>query len=187
MENAMKKFQRKARLKAMKLAAEEARRAARAGESAGAGAEPGQVSPQASAVEPPTAEVVAKVAAESAAQVEIARAALAEARCTLSDTDANAMLMRAAALADEVVTATRAALAEVPLPRLREAYEIVKAKPEPSEVDPSTGSGQAAQKRPRRGYDPVVSLIKTGLAAANLVTRILGKTHPHLGKLRRAA
>src|SRR5919108_6488633 len=189
----MRKFERKARLKAMKRAAKEAKRAQRAAE-ASAGPVPedaavvsevaltpehaaGEASalPDAGEASAPQASTLDQVAAKAAEKLEIARATAAteqDAPDWISDSEGKAMLARAARMLDSVVVMTRAALADVPLPRLREAYEIVRAKPD--------ANGTPAQQRPRRGYDPVVSLLKTALAAASLLNRILAKTNPSL-------
>jgi hypothetical protein len=181
----MKKFERKARLKAMKAAQKAARKAARESEAAPVDAAPGL--PQESSAEAgplsgstPDKDPLEAVAIRAANKLEVAKAALdapADAPHIISEAKAREMLASAAVLVDAVVQMTRAALADVPLPRLREAYEIVKAKP----AENNAGKLPAPQ-RPRRGFDPVVSLVKTGLQAASLVNRIVAKLHPHLGK-----
>lgn len=188
----MNKLERKARLKAMKRAAKEARRAklaadADARRAAEASPAPAQAadSPAAPAVQPaPSAEPDAAPAAAAREARSTLEHARAQAKSALQDPDfgeaeARAMLLRAAQMLDEVITLTRETLREVTPERLREAFEIVNAKPAPAEGNP--------QKRPRRGYDPVVSLIKAGQAAASLLQRVIGRTHPDLGRARRAA
>jgi hypothetical protein len=185
----MRKFERKARLKAMKRAAKEAKQAQREAAPAVAvdGAQLADVGGVPAQEATPTATGEASVPREALPEAAIRAArALSEARAQaksaaagIGEADARAMLSRALDLADSVVQMTRATLVEIPLPRLREAYEIVNARPEPAD------SQVAPQKRPRRGYDPVVSLVKTGLAAARRVARLVVKLYPNLG--RRAA
>ena len=69
--------------------------------------------------------------------------------------------------------------AQVTPEKRREALAIINEKPEPGEV--------SAQKRPRRGPNPVVSLMRVGMQAASLLKRVLAKTNPELGNLKRAA
>jgi hypothetical protein len=167
MEIDMNRSERRALHQATQRAAEEARQ-------------------RASETSPPTGEAsvppdsLEAVAIRVANKLEVAKAAFdasADAPRMISEAKAREMLASAAELVDKVVHMTRAALAEVPLPRLREAYEIVNAKP----AENNAGK-LPAQKRPRRGFDPVVSLVKTGLQAASLVNRLVAKLHPHLGK-----
>ncbi|MCA8910463.1 MAG: hypothetical protein KDB82_02070 [Planctomycetes bacterium] len=107
-----------------------------------------------------------------------ARQAALEAR-ELDDERAREMLLDAAALLHEIVTDTREALAHVPPERKREALAVINARPDPSDVN--------AQRRPRRGPDPVVSLMRIAMQAASLLRRIILKTNPELGQLKRAA
>ncbi|MCA8914782.1 MAG: hypothetical protein KDB90_05170 [Planctomycetes bacterium] len=122
-----------------------------------------------------------------AADAALARAGLADARETvkhsheLTDDEARGMLVRAARLLDDVVVFTREALDMVPEDRRREAEAIV------AEARTSRTAEGSPQKRPRRGADPVVTLMKVGMQAASLLKRVIGKTNPNMGKLRRAA
>ncbi|MEZ5991761.1 MAG: hypothetical protein R3E76_05360 [Planctomycetota bacterium] len=119
---------------------------------------------------------------QGAVKIAEARAAVAAAKAKypqLDDDRARAMLVDAAELLHEVVVETREALAQVPPEKRREALAIINEKPEPGEV--------SAQKRPRRGPNPVVSLMRVGMQAASLLKRVLAKTNPELGNLKRAA
>lgn len=123
--------------------------------------------------------------ADPAAAAEVLQVALDEARGRVASSReldshrARGMLARAAEFLDEVIATTREALAQVPADRKREALAIINAKPE--------ADGVSAQKRPRRGPDPVVTLMRIGMQAASLLQRVLGKTNPELGRLKRAA
>lgn len=111
-----------------------------------------------------------------------ARAVVAAAKAEypqLDDDRARAMLVLAAEFLHEVVADTREALAQVTPEQRREALTIINEKPEPSDV--------SAKKRPRRGPNPVVSLMRVGMQAASLLKRILAKTNPEIGNLKRAA
>jgi hypothetical protein len=121
------------------------------------------------------------------ADAVVASAGLAEARETvaeaddLTDDEARAMLVRAARLLDDVVVFTREALDMVPEARRREAEAIIAEARKPRTAEGSP------QQRPRRGADPVVTLMKVGMQAASLQKRILGKTNPNLGRVRKVA
>ena len=121
----------------------------------------------------------------SAEAVALARGGLDEARALfdeageLGDDEAREMLVGAARMLNEVIETTHAALRSVPETWRREAASTLAAGPEASDLPPV--------KRPRRGPDPVVTLMKVGMQAASLLKRIIGKTNPNLGKLRRAA
>jgi hypothetical protein len=137
------------------------------------------------------AETAVALTREAAVQLEEAKVmhtvgnntlcAAQEHNALVTEQEALRYLSEAARITDEVIRMTRHALAQVPLDRLREAMEIVKEKAADTAALPT------AQKRPRRATDPVVSLIKTGIAAASLQTRIIARLHPQLGKLRKAA
>ncbi|MCA8946769.1 MAG: hypothetical protein KDB29_11120 [Planctomycetes bacterium] len=119
---------------------------------------------------------------QGAVKIAEARAAVAAAKAKypqLDDDRARGMLVDAAELLHEVVVETREALAQVTPEKRREALAIINEKPEPGEV--------SAQKRPRRGPNPVVSLMRVGMQAASLLKRVLAKTNPELGNLKRAA
>lgn len=161
----MNRAQRKARLKALKQRMKEARRAE---SPAGAHGETPQ-NPVADAPLP---------VAEIRAQLEQAREVVEQA-AALSEAEAVAMLADAARLVHQLVRTTDAALQQVPEAWRREAAQILTARPEPAEGP--------AQKRLRRGTDPVVTLMKVGLQASSLLARIIGKLHPGLGRLKRAA
>jgi hypothetical protein len=116
--------------------------------------------------------------AEVSTQLEQAREMMEQA-AGLSEAEARQMLADAARLVHQVVRTTDAALQQVPEAWRNEAAQIVMARPEASDVP--------AQKRPRRGADPVVTLMRVGLQASSLLTRIINKLHPGLGRLKRAA
>lgn len=127
-------------------------------------------------------DAVRYVREQAAAKIAEARAAVAAAKAEypqLDDDRARAMLVLAAEFLHEVVADTREALAQVPAEQRREALAIINEKPEPSDV--------SSVKRPRRGPNPVVSLMRVGMQAASLLQRVLGKTNPELGRLKRAA
>jgi len=161
----MNRAQRKARLKALKQRMKEARKSERL---------PGA---DAGSIEAPAAEIL-PAANEAAEQLEQARELVQQA-ADLSDAEARQMLADAARLVHQVVRTTDAALQSVPEAWRNEAAQIVMTRPEPAE-------GQA-QKRPRRGADPVVTLMKVGLQASSLLARILNKLHPGIGRQKRAA
>ena len=159
----MNRAQRKARLKALKQRMKEARRE--------------EQMPDAGGGETPAPEI-SLPANEAAEQLEQARVLVAEA-AALSETEAMRMLADAARLVHNVVRTTDAALRQVPETWRQEAAQIVMAHPAPSDVP--------AQKRPRRGADPVVTLMRVGLQASSLLARIINKLHPGIGRQKRAA
>lgn len=159
----MNRAQRKARLKALKQRMKEARRA--------------EQMPDAGGSEPPASEI-SLPAKEAAEQLEQARVLVAEA-AALSEPEAMRMLADAARLIHNVVRTTDAALQQVPETWRQEAAQIVMARPEASDVP--------AQKRPRRGADPVVTRMRVGLQASSLLARIINKLHPGIGRQKRAA
>ncbi len=163
----MNRAQRKARLKAMKQRMKEARRAEGippAGSEAGDHDSPVAETPQ--------------PLAQAKAQLAQARTLLAEA-AALSEAEATRMLADAARLVHQVVRTTDAALQQVPEAWREEAAQILTHRPEPSDLP--------AQKRPRRGADPVVTLMRVGLQASSLLTRIIARLHPGMGRQKRAA
>ena len=91
----------------------------------------------------------------------------------ISDARACEMLEDAARFLAETVQQTRAALAKVTPERMAEALDIIN--------EPKTGSGQV-QRRPRNGTDPVVAMIRHGIAASNLLKRIIKTLFPKLHK-----
>lgn len=195
----MKKFERKARLKAMKAAQKAAKRAARdeAGEAPSMNA--AEVSPVAAPDGPALVESTTGTDPNGgdsplsrtphmlpafAVDDAVEEAALAHAVAgnmyanskLVSEDEAAGMLSNAARLLDEVVAITRRTLAMVPPQRLAKAAAVLKAE--------RVEAGGTPQQRPRRGYDPVITLMKTGVAASSLLQRVLNRLHP---KLRKAA
>lgn len=123
------------------------------------------------------------------AAVEEARGKLAEAEHTvrrarrISDERALEMLECAAELLDDIVQTTREALREVSPERKREAMAIIEA------LERRTGVSEPGnpQARPRRGTDPVVTIMQLGIRASRLLNRILKRTNPDVEKHARLA
>ncbi|MBK8206647.1 MAG: hypothetical protein IPK87_07595 [Planctomycetes bacterium] len=99
----------------------------------------------------------------------------------LDDDHARQMLVRAAHVLDDVICTVQEALQAVSPERRREAMAVLNAEPEPEPLYSSP------QQRPRRGPDPVVTLMRIGMQAASLLRRIISKTNPGLGRLQKAA
>ena len=170
----MNRFERKARLKATKAAQKAAKKALRL--------DSGQAAPEAAAVADPITAALAETKTGTPStgsgqavpesgdsphdQVAAARE-LYSGSGVVTEAESAAMLSRAARLLDDVIAASKAALATVSPARLREALEMANAKPAPAEGN--------AQQRPRRGYDPVLTLIKLAISASSLQQRVLSK------------
>ena len=99
----------------------------------------------------------------------------------LDDDHARQMLVRAAHVLDDVICTVQEALQAVSPDRRREAMAVLNAEPEPEPLYATP------QQRPRRGPDPVVTLMRIGMQAASLLRRIISKTNPGLGRLQKAA
>ncbi|MBK8206964.1 MAG: hypothetical protein IPK87_09275 [Planctomycetes bacterium] len=99
----------------------------------------------------------------------------------LDDDHARQMLVRAAHVLDDVICTVQEALQAVSPERRREAMAVLNAEPEPEPLY------STPQQRPRRGPDPVVTLMRIGMQAASLLRRIISKTNPGLGRLQKAA
>lgn len=99
----------------------------------------------------------------------------------LDDDHARQMLVRAAHVLDDVICTVQEALQAVSPERRREAMAVLNAEPEPEPLY------AVPQQRPRRGPDPVVTLMRIGMQAASLLRRIISKTNPGLGRLQKAA
>jgi hypothetical protein len=148
----MNKLERKARMKAMKQARKQARRAAREGEAA--------QGPESAAPEP---QIVTPLAPPE--PITEARELYMDSD-TVSEAEAIAMLSRAARLLDCVIQSAHDALTNVPRERIRQATEVIEAEKAPaSNVLP-------AQQRPRRGHDPVITLLKLSISATSLQKRV---------------
>jgi hypothetical protein len=110
------------------------------------------------------------------AELQAARGYAAEAR-ELPDDEARAMLVEAARLLHSVVRNANRVLDSLPPQRVLEAV-----------CEPASPPAQGSpQSRPRRGSDPVFTLMRLGKEAASLLKRVLAKTNPGVGKVIKAA
>lgn len=110
------------------------------------------------------------------AELQAARGYASDAR-GLSDDEARAMLTEAARLLHSVVRNANRVLDSLPPQRVLEAV-----------CEPATVAAQGSpQSRPRRGSDPVFTLMRLGKEAASLLKRVLAKTNPALGKVTKVA
>lgn len=96
----------------------------------------------------------------------------------VSEIEAAEMLSFAARQLSDVIDAGHRALRQVSPQRLREATEVL------NEKSSTQSAGGMPTSRPRRGTDPVVTLMKLMVQAVSLLQRMLNRLHP---KLRRAA
>lgn len=94
----------------------------------------------------------------------------------ISDSRARAMLEDAAEFLNELVVRTRDALKKVAPERVAAAMEVVEAKG-------SADNGGTPQQQPRRAPDPLVTMIKQGISASNLLKRIISTLYPKLAKI----
>ena len=100
----------------------------------------------------------------------------------VSADEAAEMLSVASRHLSDVIDAGHRALKQVSPQRLQEAMEAINGAQTGLSVPPATHG--TPQQRPRRGSDPVITLMKLMIQATSLLQRVLFRLHPHL---RRAA
>jgi hypothetical protein len=93
----------------------------------------------------------------------------------ISDERAREMLEDAAEFLQDLVVKTREALKSVAPARVAEAMEVIESK--------GSATSGTPQQQPRRGSDPLVTMIKQGISASNLLKRIISTLHPKLAKI----
>lgn len=187
----MKRSQKKANLKAKKRRAKEARKARNAAAETAA-----ESTHQASAKN--TANVEADSAPAKLAEQDLrhrardSRAFMTEAgrlnaearKPGVSDERAVELIQKAAEFAEFVIDIARETLEEVPAERRLEAAGVIR---EERERRANPEAYEDGRKRPRRGSDPVVTLMKLGMQASGLLNRIVSRINPDAYKLARAA
>ena len=119
-----------------------------------------------------------ELAAEELSLTEAVARNMYEKSKLVEEGEAAEMLSEAARCVHEVIVTARRALAQVSPQRLKEATEVV------NEKRMGEGTHATPQQRPRRGSDPVVTLMKLMVSASSLLQRVLNRLHP---KLRKAA
>ena len=178
----MNKAQRKAHLKAIKANQKAARKAARAA----APNPPADPAPEATMPEqPPTHEpndLLERMARVAKIDLALAESRVTEAKVAamrMSDDRAREILSEAAESIRDVIELATAALKRVDPAQLAEAVQIID--------EPKRDAWGTSVSRPRRGTNPVVTLMQVLQRANSLLLRITRITNPALFEKRKAA